>query len=170
MMENLISTADLCDRFLGKPDGLQVVAPGLQSFGGRKAYRGRIATAAPGSAGGAVRLRDILSEPGDGRVLVVNGHACERWAVLGDQLAALGHRHGWAGVVLNGYVRDLRALAGIDIGVHALGAVPSRPQEFDTAQRGIPLEFRRTRFVPGSWLFADEDGIVVCTDFQAADS
>ncbi|WP_020656088.1 ribonuclease E activity regulator RraA [Massilia niastensis] len=169
-METLISTADLCDRFLGRPDGLQVVAPGLQSFGGRKAYRGRIATAAPGKPGGAVRLHDILAEPGNGRVLVVDGQAIERWAVLGDQLAALGQRHGWAGVVLNGYVRDVRALAGLDFGVHALGAVPLRPQEFDPTERDLPLSFRRTRFVPGSWLYADEDGIVVCVDFQPGDT
>jgi regulator of ribonuclease activity A len=177
-MENTFSTADLCDLFLDKvdadlsalfldkPDGLQVVAPGLRSFGGRPAYCGPIATVAPVAPGGAVRLRDILSEPGDGRVLVVDGYACERWAVLGDQLAALGQRNGWAGVVLNGYVRDVRALSSIDIGVHALGSVPARPSEFDPVARDSTLHCLRTGFVPGHWLYADEDGVIVCAKQQ----
>jgi regulator of ribonuclease activity A len=165
-MENTFSTADVCDLFLDKPDGLQVVAPGLRSFGGRKAYRGQIATAAAANPGGAVRLRDALADAGHGRVLVVDGQAIDQWAVLGDQLAALGKQHGWAGVVLNGYVRDLRLLGGIDFGVHALGTVPSRPREFDAIERGHPVTFLRTCFTPGSWLYADEDGIIVCAEAQ----
>ncbi|MGJ7916971.1 ribonuclease E activity regulator RraA [Massilia sp. LXY-6] len=163
-MENLFSTADLCDLFLDRADGLQVLAPGLRSFGGRAAYCGQIATAAPAKPGGVVRLRDLLSEEGHGRVLVVDGHANDEWAVLGDQLVALGRHNGWAGVVLNAYVRDVRALAAIDIGVHALGAIPCRPREFGAVERGAPVSFQRVRFVPGSWLYADEDGIIVCTE------
>lgn len=165
-MENTFSTADLCDLFLDKPDGVQVLEPGLRPFGGRRTYCGPIATVAPLAPGGAVRLREILSEPGHGRVLVVDGHACDRWAVLGDQLAALGQRNGWAGIVLNGYVRDVCALPSIDIGVHALGSVPARPREFDPVVRGGTLHFLRTGFVPEHWLYADDDGVIVCTERQ----
>lgn len=168
-MNTMIATADLCDRFLDAPRGLQVLAPGLRSYGGRTAYCGPIATAAPGTALGAVRLRDLLCAPGAGRVLVVDGQANERWAVLGDQLVALGQRNGWAGIVLNGYLRDVRALGAIDIGVHALGATPARPRDFDSHQSGATLDFLRTRFTPGSWLYADEDGIVVCAERQERD-
>lgn len=165
-MEDTFSTAELCDLFLDKSDGLQVVAPGLRSFGGRPAYCGPIATIAPEAVGGAARLRDVLSDQGHGRVLVVDGHASERWAVLGDQLAALGQRNGWAGIVLNGHVRDVRALATIAIGVHALGSIPARPREFDPANLEQTLHFLRTDFVPGHWLYADEDGVIVCTERQ----
>lgn len=165
-VENPFSTADLCDRFLTEPAGLQVVAPGLRAFGGHPAYCGQIATVSPARAGGAVRLRDALSRAGHGRVLVVDGHGCDQWAVLGDQLATLGLNNGWAGIVLNGYVRDLKTLAGLGIGIHALGAVPARPRDFDAAGHDMPVEFLRVRFVPGSWLYADEDGIVVCSEKQ----
>jgi regulator of ribonuclease activity A len=158
----MFATADLCDRFLDAPDELQVVAPGLRSFGGRSAYMGQIATIAPACPGGSVRLRDALCTPGHGRVLVVDAHANGSWALLGDQLAALGLANGWAGVVLNGYVRDVRTLAGMEFGVHAIGATPARPREFEASDHERPVEFLRTRFTPGSWLFADEDGIVVC--------
>jgi regulator of ribonuclease activity A len=162
-LDNILPTADLCDRFLDAPPGdLQVVAPGLRSFGARTAYMGQIATLAPASAGAPPRLRDALCNPGHGRVLVVDAHANDSWALLGDQLAVLGLANGWAGVVLNGYVRDVRALAGLDIGVHAIGTTPARPREFEASDHDCPVQFLRTRFAPGSWLFADEDGIVVC--------
>lgn len=81
---------------------------------------------------------------------------CNLWlasppTVAASALASLGLANGWSGVILHGYVRDVRALANIGIGVHAIGAV-----------------LTRTRFMPGSWLFADEDGIVVCSQNHAA--
>lgn len=105
-MESAFSTADLCNRFLQKHEGLQIVAPGLRSIGGRKAYYGQIAArlAVDGRAAG---LRELLSETGAGRVPMVDGGADDRWAILGDQLAVPGQRNGWAGVVIHSYVRDL---------------------------------------------------------------
>jgi len=163
---NIFSTADLCDLFLQKPDGLQVVAPGFRSFGGRAAYCGQITTARAAEAGGGAGLREILSDSGNGRVLVVDGLADERWAIFGDQLAALAHSNGWAGIVVNGYVRDIGALAAIDLGVHALGTMPCRPRQFDAIERDAAVSFNGARFEPGSWLYADADGIIVCTERQ----
>jgi regulator of RNase E activity RraA len=63
-------------------------------------------------------------------------------------------------------VRDVRLLTGVDIGIHALGAVPSRLQAFDAIEQDGPLAFLRARFVPGSRLYADEHGIVICSEQQ----
>lgn len=155
-------TADLFDRFLDQPDGIQVLAPGWHSYGCRTGYAGQIATMAPAEPGGAVKLRAALSQPGNGRVLVVDGEAIDHWAVLGDQLASLGRQNGWSGILLNGYVRDTAVLRTIDIGIHALGAIPSRPRQFDAVTHDVPVEFGRIRFSAGMWLYADEDGVVVC--------
>lgn len=164
------STADLHDSLQDSDGAVQALAPGLSLYGGRRAYCGPIATLAPAGAGCALRLRDILSEAGRGRVLVADARASEEWALLGDQLAALGQRNGWSGVVLNGCVRDVGALRHIDIGVHALGAIPSRPRQFDPVQREQPVAFLRARFAPGAWLYADEDGVIVCSERQPAAS
>jgi regulator of ribonuclease activity A len=164
-LENWFSTADLFDRFLSDRDGIDVLAPGFSSFGGRRQYSGQIATAA--CAGDArLGLREVLAEAGQDRVLVADVGAYPGWALLGDQLAALGIKNGWAGVVLNGYVRDSACLATLDIGVHALGTVPSRPAQFGPARRNLPLHFGGATFLPGSWLYADQDGIVVCREQQ----
>lgn len=164
-MENWFSTADLFDRFLTNSEGIEVLAPGFSSFGGRRQYSGRIATVAcRGDA--RLGLRDVLVEPGRGRVLVADVGGYPGWALLGDQLAALGIMNGWAGVVLNGYVRDSACLSTLDLGVHALGTVPSRPPQFGPSRRDLLLQFGGVRFLPGSWLYADHDGIVVCREQQ----
>jgi regulator of ribonuclease activity A len=159
-----VPTSDLHDHYMDKPEShLRVAAPGLISFGGKKSYSGRITTLA--SAGDIpLRLRDILSEPGQGRVLVVEGRGITaEWALLGDRMAFLGSANDWAGIVLHGYVRDVAALRDLPFGVHALGSIPSRPRwpEVIPVERDIPLVFHRVRFVPGHWLYADEDGILV---------
>jgi regulator of ribonuclease activity A len=162
MLEDWFCTADLFDRFLADPAAIEVLGPGFASFGGRQKYCGEIATC----SGEALSLRDLLSEPGRGRVLVADAGADRRWAVLGDQLGALSVANGWAGVVLNGHVRDSVILRTLDLGVHALGTIASRPRQFNAAQRNIVLAFGDARFVPGSWLYADQDGIVVCAERQ----
>lgn len=158
------ATADLHDAYMDQPGAqLQVAAPGLLPFGGNACYRGRISTVA--AAGDLpLRLRDILAEPGAGRVLVVEGKgSAAGWALLGDRMAALALANDWAGVVLHGYVRDVAALRAMPFGVHALGSIPSRPRwpESIPVARDMPLSFQQVRFVPGHWLYADEDGILV---------
>jgi len=160
---NSFSTADLHDACMDRPEvQLQVARPGLKSFGAKRCYRGEITTAAAAGAS-ALRLRDILSEPGLGRVLVVEGGGIDaQWALLGDKMGRLALDSGWSGVVLHGYVRDVAALRDIALGVHALGSLPSRPRwpESIPVMRDIPLAFQGMRFVPGHWLHADEDGLI----------
>jgi regulator of ribonuclease activity A len=164
MRQDWFCTADLFDRYLENPAAIEVVAPGFVSFGGRQKYCGEIVTC----CGEAPSLRAMLSEPGRSRVLVADAGADRRWAVLGDQIGALAVANGWAGVLLNGHVRDTVALRSLDLGVHALAAVPSRPRQFGAVQRDLVLDFAGARFTPGSWLYADQDGIVVCAERQAA--
>lgn len=165
-MVNQPSTSDLHDACIAYPEfQVQVVRPGLKSFGGKHCYSGEITTAAAGGGGvSALRLRDLLSEPGSGRVLVVEGHGlAAEWALLGDRMSQLALDNGWSGVVVHGYVRDVAALRHIQVGVHALGSIPSRPVWPETipVNRDIPLVFQGVRFIPGHWLYADDDGMIV---------
>lgn len=150
-------TADLCDA-LG--DDARVVAPVFKDFGGRRAFSGRIATVRAPEDNSMVR--EALGEPGEGRVLVVEGHGSTRYALLGGNLAVLAQKNGWAGVVVHGCVRDLAELAECDIGVRALNAIPRRSEKLGRGERDLVVTFAGVSFAPGEWLCADADGMVVC--------
>ena len=106
-------------------------------------------------------VRQALEEPGEGRVLVVDGGGSTNCALLGDMLAALAHRNGWAGIVVNGCIRDSAEIANIDIGIKALATHPRKSRKQGLGELDIPVEFAGIEFLPGEYLYADPDGVVV---------
>jgi len=106
-------------------------------------------------------LRVVLSAGGLDRVLVVDGSASIRCALLDRPLAELAVQNGWAGVVINGCVRHTAALAGLAIGIKALAAHPLKSFKHGVGEHDIPLRFAGVHFLPGQYLYADEDGLVV---------
>lgn len=131
----------------------------LRSFGGRRAFSGTIHTVSCFEDN--VVMHDALSEAGDGRVLVVDGHGSRAIALIGDRVAALAAANGWAGAIINGAVRDAEALARIDIGILALSAVPRRARKSGVGVAGVPVSFGQATFEPGGTVWCDSDGIVV---------
>lgn len=106
-------------------------------------------------------VRRCLGEPGHGRVLVVDGGGSRGAAVLGDRLAALGARNGWAGVVVFGAVRDTDRLAGLDIGVVAQATTPRRGSLEGRGETGVTVRQGGATLRPGAYLYVDGDGMVV---------
>jgi regulator of ribonuclease activity A len=149
-------TTDICD---AHDDKVQVVAPMFRSYGGRKSFCGPIATLKLFEDNGLVR--GTLESPGEGRVLVVDGGGSLRCALVGDQLAALAVRNGWNGIVVYGCIRDSRAIGDMDVGVLALATHPRKTVKRNQGEREVPVSFGGVTFVPGEWLYADEDGVLV---------
>lgn len=87
-----------------------------------------------------------------------------RSALVGDGIASWARDHGWAGMVIYGCVRDIVALAQVEIGVMALNVCPWQPGKRREGLRDVPVTFADVRFVPGEYLWADEDGIVVASE------
>jgi regulator of ribonuclease activity A len=156
-----LATADLCDRHEEQlRDGeLRVVAPMFRSFGARRAFHGPIATLKLFEDNSFVRK--MLEQPGAGRVLVIDGGGSLRRALLGDQLAALGVKNGWAGIVVYGCIRDSAAIATMDIGVFALATHPQKTDKRNVGEADVPVSFGGVTFFPGDWLYADNDGVLV---------
>ena len=102
-----------------------------------------------------------LEEPGEGRVLVVDGGASLRRALLGGNLGLAAAKNGWAGVVIDGCVRDVVELAKCSTGIRALAAVPLPTKKRGEGQRDIAVQIQGVWVRPGDWLYADEDGMVV---------
>lgn len=151
-------TTDLCD---ANEDKVRVVEPMFNSFGGRQAFHGRIATLKLFEDNSLVRK--ALESPGEDRVLVIDGGGSLRRALVGDQLAALGVKNGWAGIVVYGCIRDSRAIGEMDIGVFAVDTHPMKTVKKNTGETDIPVTFGGVQFAPGEWLYADEDGVIVST-------
>jgi regulator of ribonuclease activity A len=156
------ATCDLCDAFDGKPDcGLRVVEPMFKAYGGNMVFSGAIATLKLFEDNSLVR--ELLSEPGEGRVLVIDGGGSRRCALVGDQLGELAVKNGWTGIVVHGCIRDSAVIAGQAIGIRALDTHPRKSVKAGVGQRDVAVTFGGVTFTPGEWLYADADGILVAT-------
>ncbi len=150
------TTADLCDAFDGE---VQVATPIFQSFGAVAAFAGPIATVKVFEDNALVKA--ALSEPGAGRILVVDGGGSLRCALVGDQIAALAVQNAWAGVIVWGCIRDSLAIGSLALGVRALATHPRKTLKQGAGYRQIPLQFADVCWTPGDWAYVDADGIVV---------
>ncbi|NLG21969.1 MAG: ribonuclease E activity regulator RraA [Actinomycetales bacterium] len=155
-MTEFIPTADLYDlheEALGSCD-LQ-----FRQFGARSRFQGEVVTVRAHEDNSL--LREVLSQPGHGKVVVLDASGSLHCAMMGDQMAALAAGNGWEGAVINGVVRDAVALASIDIGIKALGTNPRKSRKGGTGETGVPVGFGGVTFTPGATVVSDEDGVVV---------
>lgn len=158
------STCDLCDAHKNDGDGdgdghLRVLPPVFVSFGGHPRFAGPVATVKCHEDNTFVRA--ALDSPGQGRVLVVDGGGSLRRALVGGKLGAAAARNGWAGVVVDGAVRDVAELAACAVGIRALAAMPLPTEKRNQGQAGVAVTIQGVPVRPGDWLYADADGIVV---------
>ena len=149
-------TPDLCDEY---PHQVQVMQPIFSNFGGREKFCGQVITVSCPEDNS--KVRDLLSTQGKGRVLVVDGFASQRCAYLGDSLAAKACKNGWSGLVINGYIRDVDIIRKTHIGVQALGVYPVKTQKKGLGDVNIPVNFGGITFMPGDYIYADNNGILV---------
>jgi regulator of ribonuclease activity A len=149
-------TTDLSDQF-----SKEVVAcePIFRSYGGRARFSGPIATIKCFEDNS--RVRDLVAEPGNGRVLVIDAGGSLRRAVLGDLLAKQAADNGWSGVLVFGCIRDSVAIGAMALGVKALGTHPLKTDKRGEGQRDLAVSFAGVTFHPGDWLYADEDGVIL---------
>ncbi|WP_025737844.1 ribonuclease E activity regulator RraA [Mycobacterium genavense] len=150
------ATADLVDRI-----GPDVRSCDLQfrQFGGRSEFAGPISTVRCFQDNAL--LKSVLSQPGEGGVLVVDGAGSLHTALVGDLIAELGRSNGWTGLIINGAVRDAAALRDIDIGIKALGTNPRKSGKSGVGERDVEVSLGGVTFVPGEIAYSDDDGIVV---------
>lgn len=148
------ATCDLSDDH----KDVSVALPGFRDFGGRIAFGGPITTIKTHEDNTLVR--EQLESPGEGRVLVVDGGGSNRCALVGGNLAELGVKNGWAGIIVYGCIRDRREIAALDIGVKAHDSMPQKSVKRGEGQLDLPVTFHGVTFTPGEYVYADEDGIV----------
>ena len=150
------ATADLYDQH---GEELQIASPVFHDYGGNIDFQGPVVTLKVFEDNSLVRA--ALEEPGQGRVLFVDGGGSLRCALLGGNLAKLADRNGWAGIVINGCVRDVDEIAACNVGVRALASHPRKSDKRGGGTRDVVVEFAGTRIAPGEWCYADRDGVLV---------
>ncbi|RRO18122.1 RraA family protein [Saccharopolyspora rhizosphaerae] len=154
-----LATADLADR-----EGPEVRSCDVQfrNYGGVVAFEGRIRTVTCFQDNAL--LKKTLSEPGDGAVLVIDGSGSLHTALVGDVIAELGRSHGWSGIIVNGAIRDSAVIGGMEFGVKALGTNPRKSTKAGEGVLDEVVEFGGVKFVPGEYVYADSDGVVVVSE------
>lgn len=148
-------TADLCDEH---PEAM-VLELDLRSFGAVAVFDGPAVTVALHEDNSLVG--QTLREPGEGRVLVVDGGGSRRRALVGDNLAQRAVDNGWAGIVVYGCIRDAEQIGSIAIGIKALGTHPRKTEKRGEGRRDEPVKFGGVTIEPGDHVYADADGVVV---------
>ncbi|HNW62345.1 MAG TPA: ribonuclease E activity regulator RraA [Piscinibacter sp.] len=154
------ATCDLCDAHKTDTDGaFRVLPPVFHDYGARRKFCGPVVTVKCFEDNTPVKA--AVESPGQGRVLVVDGGGSLRRALLGGNLGAAAAKNGWAGVVIDGAVRDTAELAACDTGIRALALIPLPTDRKAPGQTGVAVQIQGVWVRPGDWLYADADGIVV---------
>ena len=159
-MSTAFSTCDLCDAHKDD-DVLRVLPPVFRSYGGRVAFSGPVSTVKCFEDNTSVKA--AVDSAGRGRVLVVDGGASLRKALVGGNLASAAARNGWAGLVVDGCVRDVAELAAADVGILALGCVPMPTIKRHAGETDVRVQVQGVWVHPGDWLYADADGVVLAS-------
>jgi regulator of ribonuclease activity A len=156
---NEIITPDLCDAY---PELVKVVEPMFANFGGVDSFGGEIVTIKCFEDNSVVK--EQVAMPGVGKVLVVDGGGSMRAALLGDMLAAKAAENEWEGIIIYGCIRDVDEIAETDLGVQALASHPMKTDKKGIGELNVPVTFGGVTFVPGHYIYADNNGVIVSSE------
>ena len=157
-----IATTDLCDQFENDIHAglIHVLPPVFQSYGQAQAFHGQAVTFKVFEDNTLIK-KALENDNGTGKVMIVDGGASVRCALVGGNIAKAGTQNGWAGIVVDGCVRDTGEINELAIGVRALAAMPLRSLKKGAGERDLGVHIQGVRVNPGDWVYADADGVVV---------
>ncbi|MCU6497495.1 ribonuclease E activity regulator RraA [Rugamonas sp. FT82W] len=161
------ATTDLCDdnANLLEDGRLAVLPPVFRHFGKQMRFSGRVTTLKVHEDNALVR--SVLETQGGGNVLVIDGGGSLRRALVGGQLGLLAQDNGWAGIIVDGCIRDTDEINSCEIGVRALGAHPQKSSKKGAGERNVRVHIQGVPVQPGDWIYADADGILVAQQMLA---
>lgn len=152
----VFSTPDLCDQH---PAIVRVLLPGYTNYGGKTTFCGKIVTVK--CLEDNSRIKEQAALDGKGKVMVVDGGGSLRKALLGDLIATQALENGWEGFIIHGVIRDVDVIATLSLGVKALGSIPLKTERKGIGEINIPVSFAGQDILPGEWIYADNNGILV---------
>ena len=150
------NTSQLCDIY---QDQVDVVEPMFSTFGGRPSFGGLVTTIKCFEANGIIR--QLVKENGVGRVLLIDGGGSLRRALIDADIAATAADNGWEGIICYGSVREVDALADLEIGIQALASIPVGADDDEIGDSELPVNFGGVTFLPEDHIYADTNGIIL---------
>jgi regulator of ribonuclease activity A len=150
-----MTTPDLSDKYP------QVDFLNLQfiNFGKKGFFSGKVETAVCPDDNS--KVKQILNEKGNGKILIVDGQGSTNVALMGDMIAESAEKNNWQAVIIHGCVRDVEALSNFKLGIFALGSVPKKSEKKDLGEIGINIKVGGVSIESGNWAYADESGILI---------
>lgn len=149
-------TPDLCDEY---PDLVQVVEPMFNNYGLHESFGGEIVTVKCFEDNS--KVKELVDTDGKGKVMVVDGGGSMRHALLGDMLSEKAAKNGWEGLIIYGCIRDVDAIMETELGVQALGTNPLKTDKRGLGDVNVTVKFGGVEFVPGQFVYADNNGVIV---------
>ena len=152
---SILSTPDLSDE---APEA-RAIELQFGNYGAIKQFSGEVVTIKCHEDNSLVKA--CVDEAGAGRVIVVDGGGSMRRALLGDMLAEKAAVNGWAGLVINGVIRDVDQIGETALGVQALGTCPLKTEKLGVGQRDVVITIGAVDIAPGDYIYADNNGVLV---------
>ena len=153
-----IQTADLIDIAPDTPS----CEVQFRRFGKHQRFSGRIRTVRCFKDNGLVK--QLAHTDGKGAVMVVDGGGSLASALMGDQIALAACENNWAGVLIYGVIRDSVTINRMEFGLKALGTNPRKSGKEGSGEVDVVVTFGGVDFVPGQYVYSDEDGVLVAQD------
>lgn len=158
----IFMTTDLCDQYESDIHAgqIHVLPPVFTHYGGSRHFSGQAVTLKVFEDNSIIKNL-LENQNGGGKVLVIDGGASVRCALVGGNLAAAAVKNGWAGIIVDGAVRDVHEIKQLSIGVLALALHPLRAVKRNVGLVDLPIQVQQIRVHPNDWIYADEDGCLV---------
>ncbi|AUZ04320.2 regulator of ribonuclease activity A [Vitreoscilla sp. C1] len=154
-LEQAIQTADLIDLAPETPS----CEVQFKRYGKHQRFSGRTRTVRCFRDNGLVKI--LANSSGNGDILVVDGGGSLASALMGDQIAQAACDNQWGGVIIYGVIRDSVAINRMEMGLKALGTNPRKSAKDGVGEVDVTVSFGAVDFVPGHYVYSDEDGILV---------
>lgn len=153
------NTSELCNIYA---DLIDVLEPIFSNYGGRNSFGGQVVTVKCFESNGL--LTNILTQEGEGKVLVIDGGGSTRRALIDIELAELAVKNGWEGIICYGSVRDVDLLEELDLGIQGLVSIPVGANDSDVGEGDLAINFAGVTFLPDDHVYADNTGIILSPD------
>lgn len=155
------NVSDCMSRLFGGGAGLRPMHSGRPMSGPALTVRTR--------PGNNLMIHKALQMAAPGDIIVVDAGADLSNAVIGDLLVGVAVQRGLGGLVINGAIRDARAVREGDFPIFAAGVTHRGSYKDGPGEINVPIAIDGMVIEPGDLIIGDDDG-VLCVPFDHVQS